>query len=738
MAEHINTYCRICEALCGMTATVDDGTLVELRPNKDHPISRGIACPKGIAMKEIVNDPDRVLTPLRRKDGAPRGVGGPEQFEPVSWERALDEIGARLRQTIDAHGPRSIGAFLGNPVYFSYSPPMWVKGFLNALGSPHFYTPGSQDTATRSAASAYLYGSALSFPIPDLDRTHFLLMLGANPFVSHGSLITAPRIREQLRAIVERGGRVVVVDPRRTETARAHEHLQVRPDSDAWLLGAMLQTIFDEGLEDLAAIARTSSGSQTLREMVASDTFTPEEAERRSGVPAETIRQIARDLATAPTAAVYGRIGTCRGRHGTLTIYLLDALNIVTGNFDRPGGSLMGKALTPPAFTKPQDTFGEHFGRIGGFPDAFGMLPSGPMAKEMTTPGDGQLRALLSVGGNPVLSVPNPEELQAAMTTLDLVVSLDIYVSETGCYSDYILPCTTFYEKHDAPLQFLQNHLTPFAESTPAVVAPPGETRDESQIIDEIARRLGVAPYSDRRLRWLARFGVRPSPRTLVDLAIRLGPYGDLFGLRRGGLSLKRLDKLPNGTLLGRHQPTGEQAKRLRHDDGLVHLGIPEIAEEARRLGARHVDDPDFPMTLISLRELRSHNSWMHNSAKLMAGGRRHTARIHPNDADRAGIATGDRVRISSRHGTLETEAQVTDEIIEGTIAMPHGWGHGQAGWQRANAAGGPNINVLASTDLEDFERLSGSTLLDGIPIRLEPATPRREVAATASAGTEG
>lgn len=716
-----HTYCRICESLCGFIATVEDGVLVGMRPNKEHPISRGFGCPKGVAMTELVNDPDRVLYPLRRKAGVPRGHGGIEQFERITWDQAFDEIASKLKTVIDTHGGDAVGAYLGNPVYFSYSPPMWVKGLLDALKSPHFYTPGSQDTASRSAASAFLYGSALIFPIPDLERTDFLLMLGANPFVSHGSLLTAPHLKETLRAIPKRGGRVVVVDPRRTETARVFEHLQVRPDSDAWLLGAMLRVIFDEGLEDRAAIAKTSRGIEMLREMVSGDTYTCEEAARRTGLEADQIRGLARDLATARTAAVYGRIGTCRGRNGTLTVFLLDALNIVTGNFDRPGGSLLGKSLTPPAFNKAADTFGKHFGRVGGFPDAFGMLPSVMMGKEMLTPGDGQLRAFFTVGGNPVLANPNPDELTRGIKGLDLVVSIDLYVSETGLLADYILPGTTFLEKHDVPLQFLQNHTVPYAESTEAVIAPRGESRDEWQIIDEIGRRIGIAPYSVPLLRAAAKFGLRPKPRTLVDLAIRLGPYGDLFGLRRNGLSLRKLAAAENGVLLGEHQPTGEQRHRIRHKDGLVHLDAPQVLAESRRLGARHTVDPSLPLSLITLRELHSHNSWMHNLPSLMTARRKHTARVHPKDAADAGVASGDRVRIVSASGEIETEVLVTDEIIEGTIAVPHGWGHRGAGWQLANRAGGPNVNVLASTEICDVETIAGMTLLDGIPVRLEP-----------------
>ncbi|MDX6583568.1 MAG: hypothetical protein QOI10_2752 [Solirubrobacterales bacterium] len=706
------TYCRVCEPLCGMVATVTDGELTKVRPDPDHPLSAGFACPKGIAMTEVQNDPDRVLYPLRRQaDGS---------FERVSWESALDEIGERLGAIRDRRGGSSIGWYMGNPGAFSYSHPLWVKGFLDAVGSPHSYTASSQDVSNRFAASAFLYGSPFIVPIPDLARTDFLLVVGANPLVSHGSVLSAPRVKDQLHAIVERGGRVVVVDPRRSETARAFEHVAIDPDGDASMLLSMLEAIFAEGLEDRAAIAQQSSGIETLRRLVAD--YPPEATEARSGVDARTVRKLARDLAAAERAAVYGRTGSCLGRNGTLVAFLLDALNLVTGNLDREGGAMFGDP--PIDFSRIADmaglgTYSKVRSRVGDLPEVLGSLPASVMAKEMTTPGKGQIRAMFFSAGNPVLSVPNGDELEAAIGELELSVSIDLYVSDTARHCDFVLPATTMYEREDFPLPFLALFSTPFIQMTEAVVEPRGEARQEWEVIDEIAARIGVVPSSVLAARLLGRIGIKFSPRRLVDLLLRIGPKGDLFGLRRGGLNLEKLAASPHGIVLAENLAPDVVGKQIRHRSKRVRLDPPEILEDADRLASRDGDDPDFPLRLIGLRELRSHNSWMHNAPLLMRGGRTHSARVHPDDAQRVGIADGERCRIISPHGSIEIAATVTDEVKPGTIAVPHGWGH-SGGWTVANAAGGVNVNKLASSDPEDLERLAGMAHLNGIPVRLE------------------
>ena len=709
VSEEKVTFCRICEPLCGMVATVEDDRIVKLRPDPEHPLSRGYACPKGIAMQEVQNDPDRVTHPLRR---LPSG-----EFTRVSWEQALTDIAARLRRVLGEHGPGGVGWYFGNPGAFSYSHTLWAKGFLDAIGSPHYYSAGSQDVNNRFAASALLYGSPLVVPIPDLRRTDLLLMLGANPLVSHGSVLSAPRIREQLLEI----DRVVVVDPRRTETARQFEHLPVRPDSDAWLLLSLIQVVFEEGLADRDYLSRHADGAEALER--AAREHPPEATESRTGVPAARVRALARDFANAGSAAAYGRTGSCLGRFGTLVAFLLDALNAVTGNLDRPGGAVFGRpavALDDVGELVGLDTYGKTRSRFGGFPDVIGNLPAALLPREIETPGELQIHALFVSAGNPVLSVPDGGALERALGKLDLFVSLDFYVNETNRHADYVLPATTLYEREDVPLAFLGFFTQPFIQLSEAVVPPPGEARQEWEIIDAIARRIGVAPYSAPALRRLARLGVRLSPRRILDLLIRTGPRGDLFGLRRSGLSLKRLARHPHGLVLDDHIATGVLRDKLRTSGKLVRLWPPEIAAELERVGSANGHDPDFPLLLIGLRELRSHNSWMHNAPLLMRGGRVQALRVHPDDAAAHGLEDEGRVRVESKSGVVEVPVKVTDEMTRGTVALPHGWGH-RGGWRIANEHGGANVNLLSSSDPEDLERLAGMAHLNGIPVRLEP-----------------
>jgi anaerobic selenocysteine-containing dehydrogenase len=726
--EERTTYCRICEPLCGMVATVEDGRVTKLRPDRQHPLSKGFACPKGIAMTEIQNDPDRVLQPLRRK-----ADGG---FEPVSWERAIGEIGDRLRTIKTEHGGGSIGWYMGNPGAFSYSHPLWVKGFLDGLGSQHYYTASSQDVSNRFAASSLLYGSPFLLPIPDLERCEMLLMVGANPLVSHGSVMSAPRVKDQLHAITGRGGRVIVVDPRRTETAREFEHVALNPDSDAWLLLSILQVIFSESLADGEALSAAARGAAALETLAAE--FPPERTEQLTGVAAAEIRTLAREIAAADGCAVYGRTGSCLGRSGTLVSFLLDALALVTGNLDSEGGSLFGDPAIP--FDRVAEligagTYGKVRSRIGSFPEVLGALPASLIAKEITTPGDGQMRALFVSAGNPVLSVPNGPELERAMERLELCVSIDLYVTETSKHSDYILPATTFLEREDFPLPFLSLFTTPFIQMTEPVVEPRGEARQEWEIIEDIASRIDVVPSSVLALRLLGKVGIKISPRRLVETLLRIGPKGDRFGLTRNGLNPAKLAASPHGIVLAPGWQGGNLSGKLRHDDGLVHLDPPEIAAEVQRLGrlAAGGTSGEYPLLLIGLRELRSHNSWMHNSEKLMRGDRVHRARINPDDGEGLGVGDGDSVRISSAHGEVEVVARLTDEVRPGTVAVPHGWGHA-GGWQTANAAGGANINALASSEPEDLEPLAGMAHLNGIPIRIERVESRSRVDAASTA----
>ncbi len=719
--EHKPTFCRICEPLCGMIATVEDGRLVALRPDKEHPLSSGFACQKGIAFTEVHNDPDRVTTPLRR------GANG---FEPVSWDEAISDIAGRLAGILRRDGSGAVGWYMGNPGAFSYAHTFAALMFIKGLGGKsHYFTASSQDTNSRLIASQLLYGSPMSVPIPDLMRNDLLVMIGTNPVVSHGSFLTAPRIKDRMNDIVKRGGRVVIVDPRRTETAVSFEWLGIVPDTDSLLLLSLLQVMFSEGLADAARVSRHADGVDWLRTLSAP--FSPEATAQRTGIDPETVRALARDLATTPRAAVYGRLGTCVGRYGTLTTYLIDAVNLVAGNLDVPGGSVFSSMQTVGA--RWQNTIMgaalrrayRNRSRIGGFPNAIGSEPAALMAKEMTTPGDRQIKAMFVSAGNPVLSVPNGDELEAAFDGLELSVALDFYVTETSARCDYILPVTTMYERDDFPYTFQGFQATPFRQATEAVVSPAGLARTEWDIVEDLmlrlARRVPAFAGIGTVRKMLNAFGVEFSPRLMMDGLIRMSEGGNRFGLRRGGLTMRRLtEQHPHGVVVAENIRTGVLRDVVAYLSRRIRLVHPGIAAEVDKLS--RADHPDeFPLRMIGMREPRSENSWMHNSPLLMRGGRTQHALMHVDDAAERQIADGDLVRVRSPFGEITVPVTATKDLVAGVVAIPHGWGHkGTGGWRLANRAAGSNVNRLTSSAPEDVESLSGMAWLTGVPVRVD------------------
>jgi anaerobic selenocysteine-containing dehydrogenase len=723
--EHKPTFCRICEPLCGMIATVEDGRLTALRPDKEHPLSAGFACQKGIAFAEVVNDPDRVTTPLKRT---------PNGFEPVSWDSALDDIAARCDSIHRRGGSGAFGWYMGNPAAFSYAHLFGAMAFAKGVGRHgHFFTSSSQDTSSRLLASQFLYGSPMTVPIPDLMRTDMLVLMGANPVVSHGSFLTAPRIKDRLHDIVRRGGRVVVVDPRRSETAAQFEWLGVIADSDAYLLLSVLQVFFDEGLVSETARAQ-AHGLDWLAGEVAS--FTPEVTQVHTGVTPDAVRALARDLASTPRAAVYGRLGTCVGRNGTLVTYLIDAVNLVAGSLDRPGGSVFStlgipgqKWVSKVMGASLRRTYRTKRTRVGGMRTVIGAEPAALMAKEITTAGRRQIRAMFVGAGNPVLSVPNGAELESALESLDLMVGLDLYVNETHAHCDYVLPVTTMYERDDFAVTFQQFQATPFRQATEAVVPPAGQSRTEWDIIvDLIARIRTCTPVfaSIRTARHVARQrGRKLNPRPMVDMMIRMADGGDRFGLRRGGLNFRTLSTAnPHGVVVAPNIRTGVLDEVVAYRNGKVELVHHDIGTEIVALSRRE-PPAGFPMRMIGMREPRSENSWMHNSPLLMRGERTQRALMHVDDAAARDIADGDTATVRSPFGEIAVPVALTTDIVPGTIAIPHGWGHrGSGGWRIANRAGGVNVNQLMSSDPADVEALAGMSWLTGVPVQVAQAAP--------------
>jgi anaerobic selenocysteine-containing dehydrogenase len=716
MTEEKITFCRICEVYCGLVATVEDGRITKLRPDEEHVVSRGYACPKGLAAHQVTHDQDRVLHPLKKVDGA---------WQRISWEHAIAEIAERLNRIRREHGPHAIALYTGNPSGYSYSHRIASANWIAAVGSRNSYGAGSQDNLADFLASRLLYGASFLQPIPDVARTSFLLVVATNPAVSQGTLVHMADAKAQLRAVRARGGKVVVVDPRRTETVRlASEHHFIRPDTDVFLLLAMIRTILAERLEAREFLAAHVEGVDRVREMI--DPFTLELGATQTGIPADTIRRLAREFASAPGACAYGRI-VC-GRFGTLAAWGLEALNILTGNLDRPGGALFSEGLVDLVEVVARmglDGYGKHRSRVGDYPGVLGELPSGVLADEITTPGAGQIRALVVTAGNPVLSTANGPALAAAMRQLECTVALDIYPSETASLADYILPCTTYFERADYPIFHAQLMTEPYAQWTEEVIPPQGEAKTEWEIFALLSDAMGL-PFLNSRVATVVRkalrlFGRDISPRSIMQAMVRLGPYGDRFLPWRHGLTLAEVATHPHGVRLPDPR-TGILRQKLRTEDRKIHLWPRELEGEIARLRGvmNEPEDGGFPFRLIGRRDMRSNNSWLHNLPRLMRGDRCRRLRVHPEDAARLGLADGGRARVRSRVTAVEVEVRVTDEVMPGVVSLPHGWGHTYEASRRVAAQDpGPNCNALI--DQRVIEPLAGMAFLNGFPVAVEP-----------------
>jgi len=690
--DHI-TYCRVCEALCGMVATVENGRIVKIRPDRDNPHSRGHICVKGPALADVTYDPDRVTSPLKR-------VGGPGEFEPVSWDDALADIATRLSASIDRHGTQSFAMNTGNPPSMGWPSSMGTYLFSRAMECSKLFTPSSEDITSVVLATELIFGTH-GFVFPDLAQCEHLLIFGSNPLVSHGSLLIAPRFKEDLAEIAARG-RVIVVDPRRSETARKFEHVSIIPAGDVWLLGAMVRTIIADGLADLAFIERHCTGLADLRAAI--DWITPELAAPRCGIDADAIRTLAHDFAGAPRAAAMGRIGICRASYSTLTNYFLHLLNVVGGKFHKPGGvgwGHGGTATDAQAKGPGQARHKRHSSRVSGRASVWGTQSSLTFLEEMTTPGEGQIKSLLTVGANPVLSMPGGPRLPEGFAMLDLMVSVDLYMTETSRHAHYILPATTALEREDIN-QFFMNHMVrPFAQYAPAVIPPTGEARGEYEILRDLAARMGRADA----------FG-NMTPFEIADGALQAGIEG------RDGLSLARLRDNPHGLMIARGRWAFDFEKRIGHPDGKIHLWDAVAAEEVERLHAEPAPEANA-LRLINLRKLRSINSWMHNVDKLVRSDEPRLL-INPSDAAARKIDAGMTVRLSSQWGAIDVVAEVTDEVREGCVAYPHGWGH-RGAWQIANAKSGANLNEITPATPDQAEQVSGMSWLEGFPVEIRP-----------------
>jgi anaerobic selenocysteine-containing dehydrogenase len=712
-SKTVSTFCRICEPMCGILATVEDGRITDVKANKDHVLSQGHFCKKARAMIEITYDPDRVLYPLKR-------TGGPGEFERISWDQAYKEIAAKLKQIRGTHGTDAVATYMGNPPYYSYAAMLGLGMFKQAMDIRWSYCVNGEDGNAIMAACGLLYGGVGVQPKPDYWRTDFLIIDGSNPLASHGSPLCEPRVGTALKEIRARGGRVVVVDPRQTETAREFEHVGINAGTDAYFLSAMIHEIIKHDLVDSDFIARRTRNFDALKQAVA--TYTPEWATGHCGIPAEVIRQLALDFARAKSATFHTRLGTSSQRFGTLSTMLAHVLCAITGNLDKPGGLVFGFGLidlgkvlgAAPSGTKPS--------RVDKLPDVAGDLPATALINDIEVPGEGQVRAMIMLGANPCLNAAaSGERLDHALQKLELFVSTDLYVNDTNQFAHYVLPSAAFYEREDVPFLSMGLMIRPSMYATRAVIEKQGEAKEDWQIMDDICRYMGLgAALPSKGMRFLAKLGLRLKPKHFMDLIIRTSWAGDKYGLRPKGLSMKKLmDDLPNGVTLRADLPTGVIDEKMLTPDKKIDVGRAEILSELARLASdTFYRQEKFPLRLFGLRKKSTQNSWMHNVPSLARDHKEITAMIHPDDAAARRILDGDRIHIRSAHGELDVRAEVTAAVKPGNVSMPHGFGH-RAGMRFAISERGVNSNILASDRAEDADRISAMSVLNGIPIQV-------------------
>ena len=710
MTPHYRS-CSLCEAMCGIAIETDGARITSIRGDDADPFSRGHICPKAVALQDVHDDPDRLRQPVKR-------VG--DAWQPISWREAYALVERGLKGVQRVHGRDAVAIYVGNPTVHSFGASVFAPRLMKALRTRNRYSATSVDQLPHHLAALWVFGHPLMIPIPDLDRTDHLLVIGANPVASNGSLMTAPDVATRLKAIKARGGRIVVIDPRRTETADlAGEHHFIRPGTDAAFVLALVHVMFAEGLTRNGTIGAFTAGIDDVGAIAAQ--WPPERVAAATGIAADDIRRIARDFARAERAVAYGRIGVSTQEFGALSCWLISVLNAVTGRIDAAGGAM----FTRPAVRVMQGggtyggagRFGRWKSRVRGLPEFAGELPVAALAEEMETPGPGQVRALVTHAGNPVLSTPNGARLDRAIAGLDFYVAIDFYVNETTRHAHVILPPVGPLERDHYDVVFHALAIRNTSKYSPALFRKPAGSRYDWEILTELTARLTGGPLRQRlkaraewaMVQWLGTKGV-------LDRELKRGPYASR------GLSVRQLEANPHGVDLGALEPMLPAA--LRTADQLVHLAPAEVTGDVQRLATR-VDaaargGPNGTLSLIGRRDVRSNNSWMHNSERLVRGKRRCTLLMHPADATARGLADGGLVSVSSRTGRVEVELEVTDAMMRGVVSLPHGWGHGRRDvlLRVAKLHAGASINDL--TDDQRVDALSGNAAFCGVPVQVE------------------
>lgn len=698
------TACNLCEAICGVLVTLEDGpdgpVVTDIRGDEADPLSKGHICPKAVALRDLQTDPDRLRKPVRRTASG---------WEELEWSAAYDLVARRFASLQSEHGTNALGIYLGNPNVHSLGALTHQLPLVRLLRTRSRFSATSVDQLPHMLAVHLLYGHQFMVPVPDIDRTSYLLMLGANPLASNGSMMTAPGMGRRIREVRKRGGRVVVVDPRRTETAAvASEHLFIRPGADAAFLLALVHQILADG----ASVPSYVDGLSAVRAAVAE--WTPLRAATVTGIAVDDIMRIAREFAAAPQAACYGRVGVSTQQFGAVCQWAIQVLNIITGNLDRPGGSMFPRPAFDVLRTLGRGHLGAWRSRVRGLPEFGGELPAATMAEEILTPGKGQIRAMLTIAGNPVLSTPDGAKLDEALESLEFMVAIDPYINETTRHADVILPPTPPLERDHYDLVFHQLAVRNTARWNPAVLPRPADARHDWEIARGIGFRYARLTASRKRLKRMlpALAQMRMTPARLVDLGLRTGPYK---------LSLRLLRRNPSGVDLGPLQPRLPGALKTRSQR--IDLAPAVIMDDLPRVRAALLDSGyGDGLLLIGRRHLRSNNSWMHNSARLVKGRPRHQLLMNPADLKDRSLSDGDLVRVSSASGSVDVEVAASDDMMPGVVSLPHGFGHQRAGVRLSVASSVEGVSVNDVTDAAVVDPISGTAALNAVPVTVEAA----------------
>lgn len=703
--------CNLCEAICGLEIKLEDGQIRSIKGDKQDPISKGHICPKAVALQDIYNDPDRLRVPIKRTA---------EGWQKIPWEQAFDEVTDGLKRIQHQHGRNAVAIYLGNPTVHNLDALLFGPMFFRTLRTKNRYSATSVDQLPEQLVSLLMFGHSFLIPLPDLDRTTFHLIFGANPVVSNGSLMTAPGVTKRLKAIRERGGKLVVVDPRRTETAAiADSHLFIKPGSDVFMLLAMLHVVFNQQLQTLGAVADFTRGVDEIEKLV--QDYTPEKVASATGVDPGDLKTLVRDFCAAKGASCYGRIGVSTQEFGTLTQWLITVFNIVTGNLDIPGGTMFSK----PAFEvvtasrSGKKGFADNFSRIRNLPDFNGEFPVAALAEEITTEGDGQIRALVTSAGNPVLSTPNGNQLDNAFAKLDFMVSIDIYLNETTRHANIILPPLTTLERSQYDVAFQALAIRNGAKYSQPVFKAGKEQRSDAQIFTELGWRMQTGNLFSRAGGWLKKeFAQRFGREWIINKRLKQGPY-----YRSHGLNLKKLKQNPHGIDLGAMQAC--LPERLMTRDKTINLVPEECLSDLQHLNKTVIANDTiskasgFDLRLIGRRDPRTNNSWMHNSYRMVKGKKRCLALLHPQDAKSRNLKDGDMALVSSRVGSISIPVAVSDEMMPGVISIPHGWGHRMDGVELSVASEHAGVNTNILTDDYFLDSMSGNAALNGVPVSL-------------------